>query len=615
MRHDDNLNGTPTRKYENIGCAPKKVATNFSNDIQGICHDKDHWYISHGAGSLEYEDLIGGRNYGAIHTVPVGYLGKKIKFTEEKQSKGCMVYSKGILSEHRFYKYYDTITKKPIGIKVGEIHFGDIDFYNGYIFVPVYQNGKEGDVDAQILIFSTETFDCVWQERLKKHNDYFEKHAWCAVNPMDGCLYTSDGHISSSFEKGCSPVMAFKINFNNLEKKQYPVFSCVNENGIELKRCKNYNPTPLTEPYNLDAGTQGGCFDPFDTLYLSTGFGSHQKNDGITAFTLIRDNESSMNEFIQKRAYYIWQEKGSPLQSEEDKRKDWLKATWQICSAFQSGFLKFNGPVRAGHACTKEYSAESAIDFSFDGDSKTRPEEPEGLTYWDLRKYAKKNQVGEEWLNGSLHALKLHNNGESLVKGEDSYSMQNYVIRNLESPLENISYDPTSLTVEKNPISKRWTVLSQEFTPLKEFETEEEAINAIQIMKQFESIIRLGRCSSSEENHDFSYDFLQKRHSASINSNNVKKESILFDDLRIDDETNMAAYKWESDHKVVMQRLHFKKIDEYHVISLPVNNSADGTAIGLIYTLVRKEVRKEENYLNYLKSSSGKIKDNLYWFE
>lgn len=612
MRHDDNFDGAPTRIYENLGLSPKKVATNFSNDIQGICHDENQWYVSHGAGSLEYENIIGGRNFGAIHAVPVGYLGKEIKCTEEKQPEGCMVYSNGVLENHRFYKYYDTITKSPIGIKVGEIHFGDIDYYKGYIFVPVYQNGKEGDVDAQILVFSTKTFDCVWQEVLSKNNGHFQKHAWCAVNPLDGCLYTSDGHVSSSFDEGSSPVLAYKINFENLEKKRYPVFTCVNKKGIDLRRCTNYRTNPNTEPYSLDAGMQGGCFDNFDTLYLSSGFGSHQKNDGITAFMLLRDNENSMNEFIQKRAYYIWQEKGCPWQTEEEKRKDWLNATWQICSAFQSGLLKFDGAAVTGLACTKEYSADSAIDFSFDGDAKVYPEEPEGLTYWDLRKYVKKDKVNEDWLNGTLHAIKLHNNDDSLLTGNDTYSMQNYVIRKLESPLENITYNPARLTIEYNPISKRWTVLSEEFNPIKEFETKQEAENALLVMRQFKSMKRIGRCSSNEANHDFSYDFLQERVQNSVNTKNVQKESVHFDDLRIDDKTNVATYIWESDYAVLMQLSHFNKFGEtYQSLSLPINNNADGTLIGLIYTLIRKE----DNYINCIKSSSRRIKDNLYWFE
>lgn len=617
----DWMRWTPTREYENLEDSPKNVETDFSDDVQGICHDDEFWYIAHGAGSLNYSNLIGGRNYGVIHQVPLFGLDQNINYTMEKQSKGCLVFSQGTLSEHRFYKYFNPDSKKTVGIKVGEIHFGDIDYYKGFIFVPVFQNGKEGDVDAQILVFSTKTFDCVWCERLKKRdNVYFEKLLWCAVNPLDGCLYTSDTFISRSFEGDHSPVMAYRIDVEKLkmlEKGKYKnrlsdsVFTCVSKDGIILYRgVKNDAGEIEARPYEIDARMQGGCFDSFDTLYLCAGFGSHEKHDGVSAFVLFRDNDESTRDFIQKRAYYIWKEKGGYLQTEDEKRKDWFEASWQINSAVQSGFLRFDGPAYAGLACTKSNgSDESAIDFSFNGQNFLYPEEPEGITYWDLRKYAKEKDCG--WLKGSLHILKLKNNGIFILGGIDYFSVHNYVLRNLESPVKGLFYDPNGLHIKFNPITQRWVIVGRDNFPLKEFESEKEAENAKQLMRNFKTILKIGRYAADETKNDYCYDFLDDCVSNSINTNNIEKESCRFKDLKIENETKVPAGEWRSDYAVVM------RYNNETVKSLPINCNLDGNKIETIYHKIRAKAdrKKKDFYINNLKASSGKIKDNLYWFE
>lgn len=619
MRSNDKMDWIPTRTYEYLGLSPKNAATDFSDDVQGICHDDEFWYISHGAGSLNFSYLIGGRNYGAIHQVPLHRLHEKMNYEEKKQSNGCIVYSKGILSEHRFYKYYNSDSEKPVGIRVGEIHFGDIDYYKGFIFVPVFQDGKEGDVDAQILVFSTKTFDCVWCERLKKKdNVFFEKLLWCAVNPLDGCLYTSDTFVSSSFEGDHSPIMAFKIDIEKLKRLEKnrirligSVFTSVNRNGMVLKKGVYKGSGELNvQPYEICARMQGGCFDSFDTLYLNAGFGSHAEHDGVTAFVLFRNEKESIQDYIQTRAYYIWKEKGGPLQSENERKKDWFEASWQIHAAIQSGKLRLDSPVYAGLACVKaDESNESAIDFSFGG-SFFFPEEPEGLTYWDLRKYAGKDD--SSWLSGCLHALKLKNNAKYILGGIDSFSMYNYVIRNLESPMKCLYYDPNSLNIKYNPISKRWVVVGRDNFPLKEFESQKEAKKAVQVMRNFKTIRKIGRYEADEINHDYCYDFLEDCVNNSINTNNVEKESCCFNDLQIVDETKVPASEWKGDYSVAMYRNGSTPI-----MTLYVNNSSDGNAIKSVYLQAKQKAnrKKTDCYINCIKSSSKKIKDNLYWFE
>lgn len=466
--------------YSLYNQSPKKACTNYSNDVQGICHDDEAWYISHGAGTDSFN-----RNHGTIHKVFLNQSLSKDVSASEVQQANCTIYNHGILESHRFYKYYDNLNR-VVGVKVGDIHIGDIDYFNGYIFAPIYQNGTDGSADAQILIFSTETFDLVWKEILyKKENVPFQGLAWCAVNPNDGCLYTSDGRINNEFSGRNSPLMAFKINFENLQNQKGPVFTNVTPNGIPLQM-------PDGSPFLLKAGMQGGCFDPYDNIYLVSGFEDHKANDGIVAFKLKRNVESVVSEYIRTRAYFIWKEKQCPNQCEADCKKDWLEAQWQIQDAMNSGMLRFEEPAKYAEAYlrkNKDNVLESAIDFSFDGSSTVHPEEPEGITYWDLRKSSNKDAA--EYSKSTLHALKLINSGLS-----DDYSLYNYNITNLDTEEIVIDYNPNTLSVKHNPVSNRWTVVSDGYVPVKDFSSSFFAEKGLFVLKQFSQLVIVGDTNS-----------------------------------------------------------------------------------------------------------------------
>ena len=100
---------------------PRNVESDYSNDVQGICNDGVYWYISHGAGTKKYD-----RNYGAIHRVDWNRIGKKSSAKKEVKVNDCIVYNRGRQENRRCYKYY-TSDGEPVGLKVGEMHFGDID--------------------------------------------------------------------------------------------------------------------------------------------------------------------------------------------------------------------------------------------------------------------------------------------------------------------------------------------------------------------------------------------------------------------------------------------------------------------------------------------------------
>lgn len=163
--------------YELRNTNPEECYTDFCNDIQGICHDDKYWYVSHGAGSKTAD-----RNYGEIQMVRPGRLGIKNNYTCKKMSD-CPIWEKEkrwifrdkTKVNHRFYKFFYQ-GRVPVGMKIGEIHIGDIDCYNGFLFVPINGNDDNKNVLAQILVFSTKTFNCIHQEVLYKKTKIFSKN-------------------------------------------------------------------------------------------------------------------------------------------------------------------------------------------------------------------------------------------------------------------------------------------------------------------------------------------------------------------------------------------------------------------------------------------------------
>lgn len=584
------------RKYENLGFSPENAKTDFCNDIHGICHDEYCWYVSQGS---------------AIKKVPADHLNKELCYIEVKQPT---ITSMEFLKGRNFYKYYQSNSSTtPVGFKIDGLFFGDIDYYKGYLFVPASIKNWDSHTDSHILVFSTKTFDCVCCQPLYKKGSYrFQKMVWCAVNPQDDCLYTSDGILSSSFDGCKSPVMAFKINFENLGKKQIPVFTCVNENGIALKRKVKINTNnPEMVPYNLASGIKAGCFDPFDTLYLYSDSGSRQEHDGVTAFILQRELESTVDKFIRDRAYFIWEEKGRPLQSDDEKKQDWNEAIWQIGAVVQSGLKKYDGPAYAGYACVKNENSDSTdqslIDLSLNGKQK---EEVGGIIYWDNRCYISNADSGFNHKSGNLHILKWKNDNES------SFSMQNFALKNFETLYEVISYNPESLEIRYNKVSNRWVIVSRKYIPVKAFDSESEARNALPVFSQFKSLVIIGRCGSNEETHDLIYDFLSERCSKSVDLKSVKREIVHFDSFQVEKMCCIAENKWKSDYAFVMELCNCQKFNEKHqIISLPIHNEDVAPLIKDIIMLESSYSKQNGGYLNYILSSSNRQKDNLYWFD
>lgn len=234
--------------YKYIGEYPKNRRNGWQVNIQGVCHDDNNWFFS------QTEKLW---KFPVTHD-----LNKKV--TEADPDNGILMLD--------FKKYLNT----------DKVHIGDIDYCDGYIFAPIENHGK-----PYIAVFSANDLSFITKQVIKRGSRYYEHLAWCAVNPNNKCLYTSDGTITYQTTKDQSQVIVYTIDFNAIRNRSsYFLKECASLIPINSNRCV----LKITE-------TQGGCFDNDNNLYITNGYGWLKNRDnskfGIGIFQTCPINNTS----------------------------------------------------------------------------------------------------------------------------------------------------------------------------------------------------------------------------------------------------------------------------------------------------------------------------------
>lgn len=487
--------------YDMFVTSPKNACTNFSNDIRGICHGKKHWFISHNSTIDKSNQSV---SFCEIIKIDLEKsLYENSNYTNTKKIT-AFLYRNGYRQQYELQKLLDS-NQKILGLKIPCFSIGDIECYNGYIFAPIYRSDSDSELDAQIVIFSAETLDFVYSEKLyTKEGRPFTRIDWCAINPNDNCLYSSENRLLEKNLYSETNVFAFRINFDSIYNRNGIVFTNITHNGIQLQ-------TPDQKNFPIILGIQGGCFDQYDNIYLASK-AENDENGGIVVFRLNRNIDSIFGKYVNERAFHIWNEKNRPVQPAFEQQEDWLNAHWQIKAAMNYGQLNFN------EIATKAISfmeinesghLVSSLDFSESEYSTVYPEEPRGITYWDLRRTGnyKKNP---DYFKAPLHVLQIVKDDEYSLKGSNSFGMKNYNITSVDTNDIIIDYDPNKLSLRQNPISQRWTIISNGYNPVLDFENKDVAEKAIKVAEHFCQVVILGSSSCKYEEFDFSHALLQK---------------------------------------------------------------------------------------------------------
>ena len=282
--------------YEYIRQWPKDREMGWSHDANGVCHDLNNWFFSQN---------------GNLWKFPITHrIGDTCK--QENRAKGI----------------YKVNPKKNLeawlGTSVSEIHLGDIDYYNGYVYVPV--SGKTSKAYFRVIcFFRSGDLSYAGQQIIHREDNVpFISLGWLAINPRDGMLYTSDKHVSNVTQGAESTIHLYKIgDMAQPNPLQFHSTAILADEDFSVLHREHM---------------QGGCFDDDNHLHI-------------------------MNGYVAKGNSESWaNEKGG-------------------ISVF-----KVSRTARAGYTqtiCRLTHSNQSSgFRFQFNGIG----EEPGGLTYWDLDK-------------------------------------------------------------------------------------------------------------------------------------------------------------------------------------------------------------------------------------
>ena len=275
--------GCPSHFY--LGNNPGGTnSPDWSDNAQGITNDGKHWFFTSETGGLFKYDA----NWRPIDGDDIGKLGN-VGLTPELAWMGIN-------------------------------HFGDPDYYAGYVFVPLERNNDDPKIQKS-FIGVYRASDLAFADWIEL-TTFQPKAGWVAIDPVDGILYTSDDHLVAG-----TPLLRYKVNLSKLENGSPGDFL-----------------TPTTPIAVLDAdgspvsGTfiyiQGGDLTPWGDLYLSVGQagttpsksrgGLHlfrRTSDG-SAFQLI---ESSVNvsDHVGEPVFAYEYHPGDTFAGEEPEGIDW----------------------------------------------------------------------------------------------------------------------------------------------------------------------------------------------------------------------------------------------------------------------------------------------------
>ena len=197
--------------FRHLSDYPSDRETGWSNDLQGVSHNDDHWFIT---------------QKNRLWKIPVSVdLNGDIDGDDAERGIFTCPIPPELANDYN--------------------HLGDVDHYKGYLFIGL----EAGNNTARICCFDASTLKFIGSSILNEQGTHA---SWCAVNPADGLLYSSAfDEVTNLFVNIFSVVdNIFTLSFSHMA-------ALINEEG---------------EPYEL-SGIQGGAFsfeDTLNRLYLSS---------------------------------------------------------------------------------------------------------------------------------------------------------------------------------------------------------------------------------------------------------------------------------------------------------------------------------------------------------
>ena len=443
----------------------------WTEDFQGMTTDGDYWFFTNGSGYAKLTKFP--VDESLMQSSPSGGSKKRFGLVEYEVS------SSGNLKS--FYTEYSK-------------HFGDLSYFEKYLFIPAYG----GDVPyPEIWIVDAESLELKHRESLKRFGaDYFGNLGWCAINPNDGRLYTSDSTMY-----GC--LFSYKIVLENIGTSK-PVFDLFRTVFLYDEKGNLFSEKGCM---------QGGGFDYYDNIYLNSGFldSDRRPGEGIHVFKLIRDDARTM----ENAMHYM-------TSSDENKAS--------VYEAYISDDLDVNVEYSKGVLIDKSISSVekyvwgSTSNFVYDiahgtpapgsldelwpwnwgsWSSSIYAEEPQGLAYFDFcNTKGCRLPYHSEMRKSSLHVSLLDNDDGYTSKDDIILREYKHVFRDTEE--KNVYFCSSNLKVVKDNKKDEWKIVDNAIV-VKKFKNSTDANRALDILKRFNKIHIIGwlRTYSLEHNYEF----------------------------------------------------------------------------------------------------------------
>jgi|GEM_PF-7133371 hypothetical protein len=210
---------------------PRFKTNSYSSNVQGLSHDETHWYVSQ---EVSLSKFPATENLNA----PQNYLRRSLLPHSGVDSNGNIAV---LPSDY------------PELYAAGVRHFGDVDFYEGYLYVPIEKGGNKG-----VAVFDSELNYITHAQFPVQSNDGVPRsHAsWVAINPVNGLLYASDNNLNDE------PVYRYH-RYNDPSGHNF--LSPAGWVNLRLE-----NKKPIERGVRDLLGIQGGTFSPNGLLFLST---------------------------------------------------------------------------------------------------------------------------------------------------------------------------------------------------------------------------------------------------------------------------------------------------------------------------------------------------------
>lgn len=451
---------------------------NWTNDFQGITTDGKYWYLTNGSPGTKHVKL------------------RKLSVNESLYSNIDFT--------------YNAPSKKN--------HFGDLDCYKNYLFIPVtYEDNKK---KSEIWIMDKEEMKLIKTVQLftdVNRSKGVENIGWCAFNPHDGRLYTSSNKVNED-----RPVYSYELHLDRLDfytqfKDYDPDPYCVAVNN-SLRKLNLYDSSG--NHIKLSA-MQGGCFDYYNNLYLSNGCGKDSTNPGIHVFKLIRDeNQETLETTFSANSNEINAELYEHYIS-GDWNRHFYNSRGILIAESSKPFLTMPGMLIT---IPKFYFdlGESFLEKIFGGRilgtigtflSKTfgLTNEAEGIVYYDFA-YKVRKPYHNEIKKTSFHASILDNQGLST----DKVQLLNYLHTFRDTEEKNIYYSPSNLKVTIDQDLGDYKIVDNGIL-VKRLRTKLQADCAIKVLNHFKRIHIIGWLPTTSPDHNYEFSALELTEGSIVN--------------------------------------------------------------------------------------------------